>query len=66
MVRELQNTIQRAVIMSHGNTLTADLFNLEGKKVTQDQDWVKHLPIGRKMREVETQFIIETLKSHQG
>lgn len=65
-VRELQNTIQRAVIMSHGSTLTADLFNLEGKKVTQDQDWVKHLPIGRKMREVETQFIIETLKSHQG
>lgn len=65
-VRELQNVIQRAVLMSNTNTITADEFVLENKKVDNNLEWVRHLPIGRKMREVETQFIIETLKNHNG
>lgn len=65
-VRELQNVIQRAVLMANGNTITSDEFILEPKKVETNLEWVKHLPIGRKMREVETQFIIETLKNHNG
>ncbi len=65
-VRELQNVLQRAVLMSNGSTITADEFVLEGKKVNDSLDWVKHLPIGRKMREVEIHFIIETLKNHNG
>lgn len=65
-VRELQNVIQRAVLMAAGNTITAKEFVLEQKKVDDDLEWVKHLPIGRKMQEVETQFILETLRTHNG
>lgn len=65
-VRELQNVIQRAVLMSNSGTITAKEFVLEQKKIDEDLEWVKHLPIGRKMREVETQFILETLRTHQG
>lgn len=65
-VRELQNVIQRAVLMSSTNMITADEFILEPKKVDESQEWVKHLPIGHKMREVETHFILETLKNHNG
>jgi transcriptional regulator with PAS, ATPase and Fis domain len=65
-VRELQNIIQRAVLMAQSSMLTADDFNLEPKATTGDMDWVKHLPIGQKMRTVETQFIIETLREHNG
>lgn len=65
-VRELQNVIQRAVLMSSGSTITAKEFILEQKKVDEDLEWVKHLPIGRKMQEVETQFILETLRIHNG
>ncbi len=65
-VRELQNVIQRAVLMCQTNTITAKEFVLEQKKVDEDLDWVKHLPIGRKMQEVETQFILETLRTQNG
>ncbi len=65
-VRELQNVIQRAVLMSSGNAVTAKEFVLEQKKIEEDKEWVKHLPIGQKMREVETQFILETLRIHNG
>lgn len=65
-VRELQNVIQRAVLMSNSNTITAAEFFLESKRPNQDMEWVRHLPIGRKMREVEVHFILETLKSHNG
>ncbi len=65
-VRELQNVIQRAVLMASSNTITAKEFVLEQKKVDDDLEWVKHLPIGRKMQEVETQFILETLRTHNG
>ncbi len=65
-VRELQNVIQRAVLMSNNNIITADEFVLEPKKVDESQEWIKHLPIGHKMREVETHFILETLKNHNG
>ena len=65
-VRELQNVIQRAVLMSNSSMITADEFILEPKKIDETQEWIKHLPIGHKMREVETHFILETLKSHNG
>ena len=36
------------------------------RKEVEKQDWISHLPIGKKMRDVETHFILETLKSHNG
>ena len=29
-------------------------------------DWIKNLPVGQALRTVETHFILETIKSHQG
>ena len=65
-VRELQNVIQRAILMARGMMLSADDFRLESKSTRNNLDWVKHLPIGEKMRMVETHFILETLKDHNG
>lgn len=66
-VRELQNVIQRAVIMSgNSNMITSEDLALEPQKISDDLEWVKHLPIGKQMRQVERHFILETLKSHQG
>lgn len=65
-VRELQNIIQRAVLMTQGSTIKASDFRLENGKVEASLDWVDHLPIGRKMREVEVHFILETLKKNNG
>ena len=65
-VRELQHLIQRAVIMSQGNLMSADDLLMEQKQPKISNEWVKHLPIGEKLRLVETQFILETLKSHNG
>ena len=65
-VRELQNVLQRVVLMSHHDIITGTDVALEPQTKAQDKDWIKHLPIGRRMREVETHFILETLKHHQG
>lgn len=65
-VRELQNIIQRAILMAQDDVITgADLPLSNGVKKA-NESWILALPIGRQMREVETHFIIETLKSHQG
>ncbi len=65
-VRELQNIIQRAILMAQDDVITgADLPLSHGAKKA-NEGWILALPIGRQMREVETHFIIETLKYHQG
>jgi DNA-binding NtrC family response regulator len=41
-------------------------LTIDQKPAKSDDGWIKHLPIGEKLRVVETQFILETLKSHNG
>jgi two-component system response regulator FlrC len=65
-VRELQNIIQRAILMAKGTVIAPHDLPMIEVKVHKEQNWVAALPIGRPMYEVETQFIIETLKSHNG
>lgn len=65
-VRELQNVIQRAVLLTNARTVTAYDLPIETEKLEVGVDWMLHLPIGRPLRDVETQFILETLKHHQG
>ena len=65
-VRELQNVIQRAVLLTAGRSITANDLPIEAEKGVNATEWVGHLPIGRSMRDVETHFILETLKHHQG
>ena len=65
-VRELQNVMQRAVLLTAGHEVTASDLPIEQDHSVLDGGWVTHLPIGRPLRDLETQFILETLKHHQG
>lgn len=67
-VRELNNVIQRAALLATNSILTAREIPIEISASTQSakDNWIAALPIGRSLAEVETQFILETLKSHSG
>lgn len=65
-VRELQNVIQRAVLLTPNTKISANDLPIEAVARGSDSTWVEHLPIGRPLRDLETQFILETLKHHQG
>jgi len=65
-VRELQNLVQRTAILARGNLITAADVPLEVTSAPTEHDWITTLPIGKQLRDVETQFILETLKHHQG
>jgi DNA-binding NtrC family response regulator len=65
-VRELQNVIQRAVLLTSGRQVQAADLPIESTGAEPQGDWTRHLPIGRPLRDLETQFILETLKHHQG
>lgn len=65
-VRELQNILQRAILMAKTNIIMPSDLPLIEVNVPKNTDWVSALPIGRPIYEVETQFIIETLKMHSG
>ena len=65
-VRELQNIVQRATLMARSTLIDGDDLPLAADRPQTDLDWINALPIGRPMRDVETHFIIETLKNHSG
>ena len=65
-VRELQNTVQRAVLMSQNEVILPKDIPLTSLTTSDTTDWIKTLPLGRPMRDVERCFIIETLKYHNG
>lgn len=66
-IRELQNTIQRAILLSKNNVISGEDLNLIQIINSEESDhWTKHLPIGHPLRDVETQFILATLKHHEG
>lgn len=53
-IRELENTIERAVILARGNIITPDLLNLSKTRVND--------LVGRTLKEVEKAVILETLE----
>ena len=65
-VRELQNIVQRTALLARGAQITAADIPLEIAAAPAETDWIASLPIGKQLRDVETQFILETLKHHQG
>lgn len=65
-VRELQNVIQRAVLLASGQEITPNDLPIEREIIPTAEQWIQHLPIGRELRLLETHFILETLKYHQG
>jgi transcriptional regulator with PAS, ATPase and Fis domain len=65
-IRELQNIIQRTILIAGSDLIRAVDIPISLEKRAQSFDWIRHLPIGSRMRDVETHFIIETLKHHNG
>jgi DNA-binding NtrC family response regulator len=66
-IRELQNTIQRAILLSRNNEITVDDLNIYAPDSLDGLNtWTNHLPVGNPLRDVETQFILATLKHHDG
>jgi len=65
-VREMQNIVQRAALLCTSPNITALDLPIEAQTLDTGSAWVETLPIGRPLRDVETQFILETLRHHQG
>jgi two-component system response regulator FlrC len=65
-VRELNNVIQRTALLATHSIITAREIPVDLTQETSSDNWVAALPIGKSLAEVETQFILETLKFHSG
>ena len=65
-VRELNNVIQRTALLAHSSIITSRDIPVELGQETSSDNWIASLPIGKSLAEVETQFILETLKFHSG
>lgn len=65
-VRELNNVIQRTALLANSSIITARDIPVELGQETSSDNWIAALPIGKSLAEVETQFILETLKFHSG
>ncbi|MBI2603794.1 MAG: sigma-54-dependent Fis family transcriptional regulator [Deltaproteobacteria bacterium] len=65
-VRELQNIIQRAVIHAPQDMILPEHIPIDGEEMPSSMEWVSTLPIGQTLQLVETHFILETLKHHNG
>ncbi|MBP9708494.1 MAG: sigma-54-dependent Fis family transcriptional regulator [Oligoflexales bacterium] len=64
-VRELQNIIHRALLMSSSSLIDANDLPISFES-TSKESWIASLPIGSTLRKLETEFILETLRYHQG
>ncbi len=65
-VRELNNVIQRTALLANSSIITARDIPVELGQAVSADNWISALPIGKPLAEVETQFILETLKFHDG
>lgn len=65
-VRELQNIVQRTVLMANDTSIAGADIPIDLGASAAAIDWVKALPVGSPLRNVETQFILATLKHHAG
>ncbi|MBN4067342.1 sigma-54-dependent Fis family transcriptional regulator [Simkania negevensis] len=64
-IRELANTIERAIVMDYANVIEKDHLYLP-EQITapsSDETGESFLPIGVSLRELEKRFIIETLQA---
>ena len=63
-VRELENTIHRAVLLATGDSITPDAIELAGQPVRAAK--LGGVVVGRRMDEVERELIIQTLHQTLG
>lgn len=71
-VRELENVIARAVLLSHsGDRITAEHIIFDGiskQDLEPDpvENWYEYIPTGTTMREMEKRLILKTLRDYDG
>ena len=64
-LHELQVVVQRAILLSTSYEIDRDCIEIQSAEGMNNK-WVMALPIGLPMKDVETHFILETLKHHEG
>ena len=65
-VRELQDLIQRAVLLASSDSIGPECLPINGEEPVHSLEWVHSLPIGQPLHLVETHFILKTLAFHNG
>jgi two-component system response regulator AtoC len=65
-IRELQNIVQRSVLMTTNDFVDDKDIPIDVNSTVKNRDWISALPIGTLLHDLETHFILETLKSHNG
>lgn len=67
-ITELKQVLMTACERRSSNRLDQDSLSIkqETREVKPSGDWIKSLPVGEALRTVETHFILETIKAHQG
>jgi len=65
-VRELENAVERAVVLARGSVI--EMADLPGSVVEGGPrpDWVKAIPLGTHLEEVEQRLLEETLRHARG
>jgi DNA-binding NtrC family response regulator len=64
-LHELQVVVQRAILLSTSYEIDRDCIEIQSAE-GMNSKWIMALPIGLPMKDVETHFILETLKHHEG
>ena len=67
-ITELEKVLNEASVSGLRDRIEKEHIPLkqEFPKPKTCDDWIKNLPVGQALRTVETHFILETIKSHQG
>ena len=67
-ITELKQVLTTACAQRSSNRLEKTNLSIkqETREVKPSGDWIQTLPVGEALRTVETHFILETIKAHQG
>lgn len=65
-VRELQNTIERAVVLARGERITPAELQLPENEEPLDDKYKTFAPLGRTLKEIEKQAVLQTLEDCEG
>lgn len=69
-IRELENTIQRAIVLAQGGIITAEqiIFSPQagGRLIDITEKVRERVPLAQVLSEVERELIVEALKQHEG
>ncbi len=65
-VRELENAVERAVVLARGSLIEVADLPASVVEGTPSADWVKAIPVGTSLAEVEQRVLEETLRHTKG